>query len=282
MKICYIQSNELKSTETRLSYNLIGEFNKKGIDVLINHCDENCKLILCMNGLSQYFYVEELSRKYPQKKVIIYVWDLYPWTRYVSGYGNIKQIATEIWVPSMEVALRLHEYYNIPKHKIEIIKSYVEFFECNEPVVRNFVYHPVRKYSDPNYGFTERACEELNIPLIRSNHSLGYEDYKKTILKSSFLVTEYMEASTGGLTLLEGYFHGKNVLVSDSIYQGARDYFGHRAYYFKDNNYEDFKYKIKMLWELSEDVDLNDRRKFCNQYNIEVMSNNIIDKINRI
>jgi len=284
MKISYIQNTHVLGTETRLSFNLIDEFRKKGIDVIVNGCDDECDVILCMNGLSQFPTVKNISNKYPNKKVIIYVWDVYPWTSYASGYDDIKQVATEIWVPSSEVALRLNEIYNISKHKIKVIKSYVEFFDHdhNNSISRKFVFHPVRNYSDPNYGFTERACDELNIPCIRSNHSLNYEEYKETILNCSFLVTEYMEASTGGLTLLEGYKHGKNVLISDSIYQGARDYFGHRAYYFKDGDYEDFKNKIKMLWELDEEIDLKDRNEFCKQFDKETIVDEILKNITRI
>jgi hypothetical protein len=284
-KISYIQNMYASGTETRISRNLIPEFNKRGIDIIINDCDDECEFILSINGLSQLPHIREISDLHPSKKVILYVWDLYPWTQYAKDYDwiNAKEIV-EIWVPSQEVSLRLNEIYNVPASKTKVVKCYAEFFEDTNNVSsnRDYVYHFARDYKDPNFEFTNKACDDLNIPYIRSTHNLDFEEYKNTVLKSSFLVTEYMEASTGGLTLIEGYYHGKNILISDSIYQGARDYFGDRAYYFKDGDIEDFKAKVKMLWELKEDVDLKDRRQFCQQYTIESMMDRILKNLNSL
>jgi hypothetical protein len=282
-KISYIQNLNVRGTETRLSYNLIPEFNRRGIGLIINDCDDECEFILSINGLSSLPRIREISDNHPTKKVIVYVWDLYPWTEYAKGYDWIKaKEIVEIWVPSNEVALRLNEIYDIPTSKVKVVKCYTEFFEDinNISSNRDYVYHFARDYKDPNFKFTDKACDALNIPYIRSAHNLDFEKYKDTILRSSFLVTEYMEASTGGLTLIEGYYHGKNILISDSTYQGARDYFGDRAYYFKDGDIEDFKSKVKMLWELKEDVDLQDRKQFCQQYTIEGMMDRIIERLN--
>jgi hypothetical protein len=282
-KISYVQNMYAGGTETRISRNLIPEFNRRGISLVINDCDDECEFILSINGLSLLPQIKEISDNYPTKKVIVYVWDLYPWTGYVKGYDwiNAKEIV-EIWVPSNEVSLRLNEIYDVPTSKVKVVKCYAEFFEDIDNISSNkdHVYHFARDYKDPNFKFTDKACDALNIPYIRSTHNLDFEKYKDTILRSSFLVTEYMEASTGGLTLIEGYYHGKNILISDSIYQGARDYFGDRAYYFKDGDIEDFKSKVKMLWELKEDVDLQNRKQFCQQYTIESMMDRIIEGLN--
>ena len=153
--------------------------------------------------------------------------------------------------------------------------------ESDNSKIRNdeFVYHPVRYYVDSNYEITNKACKKLNIPLIRSNHVLKEEKYRDVILSCSFLVTEYMEASTGGLTLLEGYYHGKNVLVSDSIYMGARDYFGDRAYYFKDGDFDDFTRMVDYLWNLEYTPDLQERREWCQQYTIDAMVDRILNRL---
>lgn len=284
MKISYIQNSDLRSTETRISYNLIEQFQKHGIEILVNQCDSSCDFILSINGLSQNNLFKRIKSDYPNIKTVMYVWDLYPWTPYSNGYGNIRDY-TEIWVPSNEVILRLKEIYNVDPTKCKVVKCYAEFFEDDKDLKFNtdHIYHSVRVYDDPNLGFTEKACEELNLPLIKSEHNLSFEEYKETVLKSAFLVLEYMEASTGGLTLLEGYYHGKNILLSDSIYQGGKDYFGDRAYYFKDGDFEDFTKKIKMLWDIKDDyVDLEDRKEFCKQYTIEAMTDRIIENLKRL
>jgi glycosyltransferase involved in cell wall biosynthesis len=83
--------------------------------------------------------------------------------------------------------------------------------------------------------------------------------------------------------MLEGYYHGKNLLFSDSIYQGGRDYFGDRAYYFKDGDFDDFTEKIQMLWNIKDEyVNLEDRKKFCEQYTIEAMTGRIIENLKRL
>lgn len=284
MKISYIQNTSaMGSTETRISFNLIDKLKENDVDVLINKCDDDCDFILCINGLSQIDLFSEISESFPDKKKIMYVWDCYPWTDYFHDYYWVSN-CDEIWTPSNEVILRLNEAYKIPVDKCKVVKCYAEFFEDDGNIVTNekFIYHPVRMYNDPNLGMIKNICDELNIPLNRSNHSLDYYDYKKTVLTCSFIVTEYMESSTGGLTLIEGYYHGKNILVSDSIYQGAKDYFGNRAYYFKQGDYDDFKSKVKMLYEKNDVVDLEERREWCKQYTIDAMVNRIINSLKEL
>ena len=282
MKISYIQNNDCRSTETRITYNLIDEFKKNGIDVLVNECTSDCDFIICLNGLSQYVLFEQIRTQYPHIKTIMYVWDLYTWTKYATGYDNI-QYYTEIWTPSYEVILRLNELYNINPNKCKVIKCYAELFEDVDNICTNggYVYHFARDYVDKHLGWTSQACTELGIPLVRTTHGLSFDEYKKTVLQCSFLVLEYEEASTGGLTMIEGYYHGKNVLFSDSIYQGGRDYFGDRAYYF--SNYDDFKTKIKMLYEASSNsIELSDRKHFCMQYTKSEMINRILKQLNKL
>lgn len=284
MRISYIQNTvELQSTETRISYNLIEKIAERGHQILLNECDDSCDFILCMNGLSQSDKFLQIMRENRGIKTIMYVWDCYPWTEYFQNYNEITTY-TEVWTPSTEVILRLKQAYGIDESKCKVIKAYTTFFENkNKPVVDNkFVYHFVRDYSDPNYLITNKACDILEIPLVRGNHNLSREKYEQTILSSSFLVTEYMEASTGGLTLIEGYYHGKNVLVSDSIYMGARDYFGDRAYYFKDGNFYDFVKKMDYLWNLEYTPDLEERRQWCQQYTIDAMVDRILNRLEEL
>ena len=91
---------------------------------------------------------------------------------------------------------------------------------------------------------------------------------------------DYHETSTGGLGLLEGYNLGKVSVVSDSPYEGVRDYLGDRAIYFDDNSYEDFKRVIKETWENTPKPDLNECRDFCKQHpTLEQNVDAIIDRL---
>lgn len=282
MKICFIQGDDLRSTETRISHKLIEKLKEYDIEVLINECHSDCDLLVSINGLSHYRGFEEIRKTFPHIKTVMYVWDLYPWTQYAEGRDSLREYS-RVWVPSNEVLLRLKELYNVDVNKCKVIKAYAEIFEAGKDQIKNnnFAYHPVRAYKDPNIGFTDLACNITNIPMIRSEHKLTYEEYKDQVLSCSFLVTEYHEASTGGLTLLEGYYHGKDVLLSDSIYQGGRDYFGERAFYFKDGDVDDFIEKYKFLHERSfnyklSDYELAERKQFIkDNYTIDVMARNI-------
>lgn len=303
MKISYIQKDNLQSTETRISYNLIQKFNERGIDVTVNAWDEDCKIILSVNGLGTYDIYEDIINKIKETdksrdanlslfnniKTIMYVWDMYPWNGYIKGYESLKEY-NEIWVPSNEVILRLNEFYDIDPSKCKVIKAYAELFESDNIEVKNnnFAYHFARDYIDPNVGFCEKASIITGIPLVKSSHNLSFEEYKKRVLTCSFLVLDYMEASTGGLTMMEGYYHGKNILLSDSLYQGGRDYWGDRAYYFRDGDFTDYLNKFTMLYEQSlnyklTDEALNERKKYVrDNFTIDVMVDNIISRLNEL
>jgi glycosyltransferase involved in cell wall biosynthesis len=282
MKVCFIQGHDLRSTETRISINVVEKLREYDIEVLINECHDNCDLLVSINGLSHYDGFEQIRKIFPYIKTVMYVWDLYPWTQYTQSRDGLREY-DEIWVPSNEVLLRLVEFYNVDLNKCKVIKAYAEIFEAEEDQIKNnkFAYHPVRKYKDPNIGFTDTGSLATDITMVRSEHKLTYEEYKEQVLSCSFLVTEYHEASTGGLTLLEGYYHGKDVLLSDSKYQGGKDYFQDRAFYFKDGDIDDFIEKYKFLYERSfnyklSDYELAERKQFIkDNYTIDVMAKNI-------
>lgn len=289
MKICFVQSDNPISTETRITYNLVQNLKNYGIEVILNECYEDCDFIISLNGLSQYRKFNSIKDNFPHIKTIMYVWDLYPWTDYSLNHGRLNEY-DYIWVPSNEVIYRLRELYNIDPNKCKVIKAYAELYEAEDIKVENkgFAYHFAREYLDPNIGFCEIASKATQIPLISSKHNLQFLDYKEKVLKCSFLVLDYMEASTGGLTMIEGYYHGKDILLSDSIYQGGKDYFGDRAYYFKDGDIDDYIEKFKFLYRKSfdhvlSDYELEERKQFVkNNYTMDVMSKNILLELNKL
>ena len=136
---------------------------------------------------------------------------------------------------------------------------------------------------DKNYGWLKRACNELKIPLVEPNHKLSEPEFQKVIAECSFLCTEYHEASTGGLTLLEGHRLGKPVVISDSKYMGARDYFGDRAIYFNDNSYEDFKKTIKGVWENTPVLDREECIKLADTIpSVDGLVDKMISRLNEL
>ena len=218
---------------------------------------------------------------------MIYLWDIYKtiweppikydWPKHIQYLKN----AAEVWCPSNEVILRATEE-GVAKEKCHLLKTWARFFEYEGEIIdKRYIYNPLRAYpNDKNFGWLKRACAELNIPLYESRNQLPESEFQKTIAECSFMCCEYHEASTGGLTLIEGYRLGKPVVVSDSPYMGARDYLGDKAIYFNDNSYEDFKATIQTTWENTPVLDVKTCREHADTIpTLEAMVEQMIERL---
>ena len=259
-------------------------FESKGITVITNQVTSDCDFIIVASH-SQIDALEHWHLRYPHIPIINYNWDLYGWIWLNPRgydwhkYGRYLEKSIEIWVPSEEVTLRTEEFFNLGS-RCKRIKSFARYFDYDDVRDGGYIFQAMRDYtSDKNFGWLRKACRELDIPLYESQHKLSEEEFQKKIAHCTFLCTEYHEASTGGLTLLEGYRLGKPVVVSDSIYMGARDYFGDKAIYFKDNDYEHFKQTIKDTWDATPVLDLKECVEFTNQFNVEAMVDQMIERL---
>ena len=264
----------------------VDEFERQGVEVLDGIITPDCDFLIGASH-SQTHRIKAMHEMYPDIPMINYNWDMYEWIWKNSlgydwpGYGELLKKSIEVWCPSEEVILRAEEFFNCG-HNHKVIKTFARLFDYDSEVRDGrYIYQPMRDYElDKNYGWLRKACSELNIPLIETHHKLSERDFQKMIAECSFLVCDYHEASTGGLTLIEGYRLGKPVIVSDSKYMGARDYFGDRAIYFNDNSYEDFKQTIKETWEDTPVLDINECVEFTNQYTLDKMIKSMIDRLN--
>ena len=264
-------------------------FKNNGIEVLENKVESDCDFIICASH-SQDRRLAALHHAHPHIPMINYNWDLYGWIWKRQGsydwklYGELLDKSAEIWCPSEEVVLRTEEFFGLGD-KCRIIKTYARIFDYNKPIPKgDYIYQPMRHYRlDKNFGWLRKACDELNIPLKESLHKLSEEDFRDFIANCRFMCTEYHEASTGGLTLIEGYRLGKPVVISNSKYMGARDYFGNRAIYFDDNSYENFKKVIKDTWENTPILDIEDCKKFVDTLpSIESMVAEMISRLEHL
>ena len=228
-------------------------------------------------------------KAYPEIPIINYNWDFYGWAfdnprgyDWVT-YGEYLQKSIEVWNPSDAVINRTEEFYPGIKSKCQKIITFGRFFDFDDVKDGRYLYNPIRDayQSDPNYGNLKRACAELQIPLIDRVGQVGLlseEDFQRRVAHCSFMVCELNEMSTGGLTLLEGHRLGKSVLISDSKYMGARDYFGDRAIYFKDDDYEDFKQKLADLWNNTPTLNIKDCKNYVDtNFSLEGM----VDKMHK-
>ncbi len=189
-------------------------------------------------------------------------------------WGNLLRRAKEVWVPSRCTGLQAERWWGV-RHWHVILSSCpwwdaeIRCDRCDGDgrvemlkhcpkckgrgslnLIKNGGYAlcTLRHLPDAWDTFFEECCEELKIPHLRTDHNLSRPDYEKAVAECSFLVSHYQEASTGGLTLMEGYRLGKPVLLSDSPWNGASEYFRSRATYFGGNDRQSFKDQLMSLW----------------------------------
>ena len=125
----------------------------------------------------------------------------------------------------------------------KVILPCTRFFEEEKCEDNNYVAIAHRAYRWDNTDHWGRlAIEELDIPYIVSHqHEKFFDDsknFKKLLTDCSFIISTKLEASTGGMSLLEAYNCGKPVLISDSQLNGANDIFGARAYKYKYGSFD--------------------------------------------
>jgi len=249
-------------------------FESKGVTVHLNSIHPECDFIVNTTqatvGLLDIFH-----KTYSKIPIISYMLDFYKsvWTApNPHGYDWHKykeylHKSMEIWSISNEGILRMEEE-GIDTNKCKFMKIWARFFDYEDPIEdKRYILNPLRPYvADKNFGWLKRACEELNIPLVETKNNMSTSEFQKVIAECSFMCCEYHEMSTGGLTLLEGHRLGKVSVISDSPYQGGRDYLGDRAIYFNDNSYEDFKNTIKEVWENTPTLNRKECEDYCNNH----------------
>lgn len=223
-------------------------------------------------------------KRISQKPIATYCWDYYLWAHEGhhhdgnnwKGYANFLKEADIVFVPSKAQQLRLKELLDVDS---VIVHSGIATYKA-KPKDKRFVLDPVRYYPEEQAHWVEKACSELGIKCIHSEHQFSLKEFRKLVITCSFMTTVLHEASTGGLTLLEGLWHGKPSIVSDSPYMGALDYVGPYGIYVKDGDYEDLKSKIKYLWENPLTYDIKDTQKYINDnYSFDMMAKGLYNGI---
>lgn len=192
-----------------------------------------------------------LARNETRKPLAIYCWDYYlfahdgrhtgwDWKR----YAQLMAEANLIFVPSSAQQLRLKELLGLES---VVVKTGILTYE-HEVTDAGFILDPLRYYPYEQAKWPEQAAKELGIPLIHSEHQYSEEEFKKLVASCTFMTCAVPEASTGGLALSEGLWLGKISLVSNSPYNGAKDYLGRFIFTFQWDDYEDFKKSVEELW----------------------------------
>lgn len=292
MKIYYLTSpgfanmyNKIAFTDTDYGVEQFKEWlNKYGSYEVVGKCTPDCDFIICW-GATQMGKAWQAINAYPNIPVINYNWDVYEWSKQMrrgigvdynfEEYGELLKRSSDIWVPSHAVGKRQKEWWGLDYY---VIKSHVPMYDI--PVSdEKFVLNSQRDNPDDRRGWFEKACEELKIPYRSTKHELEREEFRKVLASCSFHVSPYYEMSTGGLMILEGYYLGKPVLLSNSPYQGGGEYLGDRAEYFQHDNFEDLKAKIKDMWENPRTVSLDHKEWMKTNYSEDRIAKDIHERL---
>jgi hypothetical protein len=263
---------------------IIDEFGKQGHEV-VNAPSADCDALLSLQ-MGSHQDIIRLHSQVPHIPLYTYVWDCYEWIwdhgrgYDWAGYGELCKVSDRVFVPSEGQRQRLFQHWNIPLEKSESIPAYAQYFDY-EISDEDYVCDPLRSIPDRHAGWVEKACNELGIPYNHGGRGKGgkqksWDDYKKFIANSSFIICPWYEASTGGMSLMEGYNIGKEILICDSPYMGAKDYFGDRAHYFQPN-YDSLKEQIKYMWATRPTgPSIEDKKEFCKGFSVESFVSNLI------
>jgi hypothetical protein len=259
MLIKVILDRDKNSTETRIMRKIVLEMEKFGHTVDLENLKSGHDVVIA-NGVGVWRETKKFLKNSNNPPLFIYEWDCYPWTypnklEYIQNkylryptfpkkkYKKVLVRAQEIFCPSTSVIKRIDQMFGL-SNKCVVVRPFFEPIKGGESADGGYIFHPVRKYKDPQLGWLEKFSEIHNIPVIRPEHRLSKEEYEETVLNASLVVTEYTEASTGGLTLLEAFARGKKILFCDSEYMGANDYFPKKIEKFREGSFEDFSNKI--------------------------------------
>lgn len=223
---------------------------------------------------------EAMSLKAEFKKpIVVYCWDYYLWKHKSDAlwekYAIFLRKADLVLVPSTGQQRRLKELLDIDS---VVVHTGIPTYE-GEVSDGNFILDPVRYYPEENEFWAESAAASLGIPIIHSEHQFTSEEFQELVASCTFLTCAYREASTGGLSLMEGLHLGKPALVSNSPYMGASDYLGKYGTYFQYDNFEDLQDKMWTLWQKRPKIKAGEHLK---QFTYERMGENICEAITKL
>jgi hypothetical protein len=266
---------------------LIKPLQALGHEILVNRCHPNVDVIICWS-ISVLREGKMWRERLPHIPFIFYNWDMYHWIHeHPRGYdwkgcADLMKRSTEVWVPSDEVRMRQVEYFDV-QTPTRTIKSFARLFDSPVPIEdKRFLINHMRGQPDKLMGKFEQACTELGIPYLSMEHGLGEREFQEKLATCTATVCPFYEASTGGLTAIEAHNLGKPVILSDSPYQGGKEYLGDRAIYFKSDDYEDFKRVLKETYDNPPKLNLDDCRAFCAQYTPDIMARDIDNALKEV
>lgn len=223
-------------------------------------------------------YIEDIKRNAHRAPIINYVWDLYEWAvegpeqgyKWKDYIKFLEGFPTEIWVPNKGTQLRVKEYTGRDSKIVPC--GFAPYDRKRE--AKDYALHHMRDYPVPEAEWM-RGWDKV----IHSNHAMGVDRFRSHVTGAKFLVTPYTEASTGGLTLLEGLWNGVPSLVADGDYSGGAEYLGEFGTTFKAGDYEDFQLKFNEMWENPPKIDIEKARVYLEDFTLDGFAKRIKENL---
>ena len=254
---------------------LVEALREFGIDCQLEPYPD-CSFIFC-GTIWKHHLVQEhrLSNPGINTPTIHYNWDLYPfqlmelpgdyvrsdphlWDPYL---GELKT-CREIWVPSQCTTVRTKEFTERDSY---VIKTSIRPWEVSKVTTGDYAVDIVRYYPDYCHVNTVDCCKAASIPLIQSQNTLPWDEFRDVIANCRFLISGQFEASTGGLTMLEGLWHGKPSLISNSPRHGGIDYMGDWGTYFQWDNPFLFRKALHKMYDETPVINIDQAREWITE-----------------
>lgn len=259
MKISYIVPEE------DWSINLVPELIKLRHEVLVNRCEPDCDVIFAIER-TMSLTTALIHKKYPNIPLVINNWDWYDYTDKTKGtyplFIQLLKEAREVWSGDMNTAIKTEKYIGIKSpfsHYIFILPWEWE----GEKKDYGYVMMGARRDPNKRAEWFIKACEELDIP-YKCYHpeDNSRQDYVNTLKNCSFLITPDKEC---GVTIpaTEAFYCHKPALSADN--PGTKEMWGEDGFYYSRDDYEDFKEKIRWLWENYKTNEVKDKVEKCHK-----------------
>lgn len=301
MRISYVGG-----TKNYMDY-FVKELRKLRHEVLVNDCDENCDVILCENR-NQWKKAREFKTEFPHIPLICWNWDWYGYLKDENGkfkdnvmfgsaenfeeFNKLMKESLEVWSVAPETGENCEKDIGV-KSKFFYKYFLLPFEWKGEKKDHGYIMQGSRNDPNKRFEWFERAAEELGIP-YKSTHPLTSaingngntrEDFINTMKNCRFNVLASREESGGGTTTIEASYCKKPVLTSDN--GGAKYFWEDDIWYFKKDDYEDFKRMMKWLWENYDTPEVKEKterayQRVCREFLPEHFAKRISDRLEQI
>lgn len=230
--------------------NIVRELVNLRHNVLVNNCDKTCDVIIAMTH-TQWRTIKYIHEAFPKTPLFTLNWDWYDYIdKTKDGWSEFTQFmkeSIEVWTSSKAEMEKCKKETGIESNVFTY--AFIQPWEWEQETKDyGYVFMASRRDKNKRFDWFKSATDELGIP-FKAYHPQenSREDYINAMKNCSFWVLASLEESIGGLGTMEASYNRKPCLVSDNT--GAKEVWGDDVNYFKADSYDDFKVRLKWLWE---------------------------------